>query len=193
MLGTIWLLLLLLGVGAAAASGRVGDVSGAAARAASEAVETTIALAGVMALWTGLMRIAERAGLAQALARLLRPLVRRLFPELPPDHPALGPMVMNVSANLLGLGSAATPFGLKAMQELARECREEGTATPAMITFLTLNTASFTLVPGTMIAMRAAAGAQVPADVLLPTLVASLGAGAVGLLVNAALRARQGG
>jgi spore maturation protein A len=119
------------------------------------------------------MRVAEEAGLVGALARLVRPVMRRLFPEVPADHPALGSMVLNVSANLLGLGNAATPFGVKAMQQLETLNPRPGTATDAQALFCAINTASLQLVPATVIALRAGAGSRAPAEILGATLLAS--------------------
>jgi spore maturation protein A len=189
MLNLIWMLLLVGGVVAAALSGNAAAVTDAAFASARQGVTTLLELAGLMALWMGLTRVAEKAGLMEGLAKLLRPLVVRLFPSLPPKHPAVGSMLMNMSANMLGLGSAATPLGLKAMQELqAANKGDKETASEAMCTFLTLNTCSITLVPGTIIAIRAAAGSMHPADIVAPTLVATVAAGLFGITVDALVR-----
>lgn len=189
MLNVIWLALVLLGFLAAGFRGDIGLVTRAATDAARGAIDIAINLAGVMALWLGLTRIAEESGLMQGLARLLGPLTRRLFPEIPRDHPALGTMAMNVSANLLGLGNAATPLGLKAMQDLQKlNRRDSQEASTAMITFLVLNTSSVTLIPGTLIALRAAHGSVSPADIVVPTLIATGCAAVAGLTTNAICR-----
>ncbi len=120
-----------------------------------------------------MMRIAERAGILRALARLLAPLVRRLFPDVPRDHPAMGYILSNMTANLLGLGNAATPMGIKAMEELQKLNPDPKTATPAMCTLLALNTASLTVVPTTVIALRAQMGSANPVDIVGTTLVAT--------------------
>ncbi|MBF0125322.1 MAG: spore maturation protein [Magnetococcales bacterium] len=151
--------------------------------AAGDAVQLAFHLIGTMAFFLGLMKIAEQAGLLRLLARLIRPLMVRLFPEVPAHHPAMGAMIMNLSANALGLGNAATPFGIRAMQELDRLNPVPGTATNAMALFLAINTASITLMPSTVIALRAAAGSADPAAVLPTTLFASFGATAVAILV----------
>ncbi|HEY3368297.1 MAG TPA: nucleoside recognition domain-containing protein [Symbiobacteriaceae bacterium] len=174
MLNLIWLLLMVIGVGVAAFTGRAGAVTDAAFTASKLAIETIIGLAGLMALWMGLMKVAEESGLMEGLAWLLRPLVHWLFPSVPPDHPAVGAILMNISANMLGLGSAATPMGLKAMQELQTLNPDDPeTASEAMCTFLTLNTSSVTLIPGTIIALRAASGSKYPAEIVAATLLAS--------------------
>jgi spore maturation protein A len=172
-MSVVWVVLLLASVAWAACTGRVGALPGAIADAAGRAVTLSLALAGVLALWLGLMKVAEEAGLVRALGRLARPVLRRLFPEVAPDSPAMGAMVMNIAANLLGLGNAATPFGLKAMEELERANPRPGTATDAQALLCSLNTASLQIIPATVIAMRAAAGARQPADVLGATLLAS--------------------
>lgn len=195
MMNLVWLGLILAGVAVAAASGRASEVTDAAFAGGKLAVETAIGLAGLMALWMGIMKIAERSGLMEGLAMLLRPVVRWLFPSVPRDHPAIGAMLMNISANMLGLGSAATPFGLKAMQELQKLNKDPETASEAMCTFLALNTASITLVPGTIIALRATYGSVNPAEIVVATLIASVAAGvfSVGLdwAVRTALRTRR--
>lgn len=189
VLNAIWLALVLGGILAAGMRGQVDAVATAATESARAAIDTAIGLAGVMALWMGLVRIAEQSGLMQGLARLISPVTRWFFPGLPRSHPALGAIAMNISANLLGLGNAATPLGLKAMQELQTlNTGDPEEATPAMCTFLVLNTSSVTLIPGTLIALRAAAGSRAPADIVVPTLIATLIAAAVALTADAVCR-----
>lgn len=137
-------------------------VTRAALDYAATAVTIALGLIGIMALWLGVMKVAEEAGAVRMLTRILEPLTKRLFPEVPPDHPAVGAMIMNVSANMLGLSNAATPFGLKAMEELNKLNPKAGTATNAMCTFLAINTAGLVLIPATAIAVRAAAGSVNP-------------------------------
>jgi spore maturation protein A len=146
------------------------------------AVELAIGLIGIMALWLGLMRIAERSGLVSALARPLKPIMVRLFPEIPPDHPAMGAMIMNIAANMLGLGNAATPLGLKAMGELNRLNKTAGTATDAMCTFLVINTSSVQLIPAAVIAIRAASGSTNPTEIIGPVILATTVNTVVGIL-----------
>jgi len=141
---------------------------------AGDAVQLALGLVGVMALFLGLMKVAEEGGLLKLAARGIRPLLIRLFPEVPADHPAMGAMVMNMAANLLGLGNAATPFGIKAMQELETLNPEPGRATDAMALFLAINTSSITLLPTGVIALRAAAGSTNAAGILPTTLCATL-------------------
>jgi spore maturation protein SpmA len=149
---------------------------------AKGAVDLVIKLIGPMCFFLGLMKVAEAGGLMQIIARLIRPLMVRLFPEVPADHPAMGAMILNLSANALGLGNAATPFGLRAMQELDKLNPYKGTATNAMALFLAINTASVTLLPTGVIALRQAAGSQDPAAVLPTTLFASICSTSVGVL-----------
>jgi spore maturation protein A len=137
-------------------------VTAAALDYAAIAVTISLGLIGVMALWLGLMKVAEEAGLLKVLTRLLAPVTRRVFPDVPSDHPAIGAIIMNTAANMLGLSNAATPMGLKAMEELNKLNPKIGTATNAMVTFLAINTGGLILIPATAIAVRAAAGSANP-------------------------------
>lgn len=141
--------------------------------AAKNAVILAINLIGIMAFWLGLMRILEAGGLIYALARKVKPLMVRLFPDVPPEHPAMGAMLLNMAANMLGLGNAATPFGIKAMLELNKLNYMPGVATNAMCLFLAINTSSITLLPLGAIGVRAAAGANNPANIFLPSVLAT--------------------
>ena len=133
---------------------------------ANTAVEIAIGLIGVMALWLGLIKVAEEAGLVKVLTRLLTPVTKRLFPDVPSDHPAIGAIIMNTAANMLGLSNAATPMGLKAMEELNKLNPKAGTATNAMVTFLAINTGGLILIPATAIAVRAASGSANPGIII---------------------------
>ena len=149
---------------------------------AGGAVELAIGLVGVMTLFLGLMKVAEAGGMLKILAWLIRPLMVRLFPEIPPSHPAMGAMILNMSANAMGLGNAATPFGIRAMQELDKLNPQPGTATNAMALFLAINTSSVTLLPTGVIALRAAAGSADPAAILPTTLFATIGSTTIAIL-----------
>jgi spore maturation protein SpmA len=149
---------------------------------ADGAVTLAIGLVGVMALFLGIMKIAEGGGLLTIIAKTIRPLMIRLFPDVPHDHPAMGAMVLNFSANALGLGNAATPFGIRAMQELDKLNPHKGTATNAMVMFLVINTASITILPTSAVALRAAAGSAEPAAIVPTTLFATIVATAVAIL-----------
>lgn len=142
------------------------NVTNEAIGKAGVAVKIALGLIGIMALWLGVMKVAEDAGLIAKLSNMIKPITKKLFPEIPSDHPAIGAMLMNISANMLGLGNAATPFGLKAMDELDKLNPEKGTATNAMVTFLAINTAGLTLIPVTAIAVRAAQGSADPAIII---------------------------
>ncbi|MCG8401190.1 MAG: nucleoside recognition protein, partial [Firmicutes bacterium] len=163
MLNYIWFGLLAVGIVVGIINGRIEAVTQAAIDSAGKAVELGIGLLGVMCLWTGLMGIAEKSGLVKRISRFLRPVLEFLFPHIPKKHPAMGAVVMNLVANLLGLGNAATPLGLKAMNELQKLNPGKDTATNAMCMFLVLNTSAIQLIPATIIAVRSAAGSQNPA------------------------------
>ncbi|MFA7330438.1 MAG: nucleoside recognition domain-containing protein [Candidatus Delongbacteria bacterium] len=173
MLTWIWLALVVGSVVVGAFTGRLDEVTKAAFDMAGTAVTIAISLIGVMSLWLGLMRVAEKAGLIQLLARALKPIFRRIFPEIPDGHPALGSILLNVSASWLGLGNAATPLGLKAMEQLQELNPLKDTASNSQVTFLAINTASITLIPATIIALRAGAGSANPAEIVGTTLIAS--------------------
>jgi len=150
---------------------------------ADTAVTISLGLIGVMALWLGIVKIAEEAGLLKLLTKLLTPLTSRLFPDVPADHPAVAAMVMNIAANMLGLNNAATPLGLKAMEELNKLNPKLGTATNAMCTFLVINTAGLTLIPATAIAIRAAQGSAEP-GIIIGTSIFGAGCATVAGLVS---------
>lgn len=158
------------------------EITNSAIDYASNAVKIALGLIGIMALWLGIMKIAEQAGLISLIAKWVRPITKFLFPDVPQDHPAIGSMIMNISANMLGLGNAATPFGLKAMEELDSINPEKGTATNAMCTFLAINTAGLTLIPATAIAIRAAAGSSDPAIIIGTSFFGALCATSVGII-----------
>jgi len=175
LLNWIWLGLILGAVVYAALTGRMEAVSTAIFDEAKGAVQLVINLTGVMVLFLGVMNVARDGGLLDAAARLLRPLLQRLFPDVPSDHPAMGAMVMNLASNVLGLGNAATPFGLKAMSELNRLNPHPGVATDSMVLFLAINTSAVTLMaPMGTIGVRAAAGSAAPMAIWIPTLIATL-------------------
>jgi len=165
-LNFIWAFLIISGVLFAAINGKMAECTQAVIDAAKGSVELAIGLIGIMAFWLGLMRLAEEAGLVRFLSRILKPILRPLFPSIPSDDPALGAMVANFAANILGLGNSATALGLKAMIELERLNPHKKTASNAMCTFLAINTSSLTLIPATVIAIRASAGSANPAEVI---------------------------
>ena len=151
-------------------TGNIDAVTQAAIDMAKTAVEIAIGLIGIMALWLGTMKIAEESGLIRIIARAIRPITIRLFPDVPEDHPAIGSIILNMAANLLGLGNAATPLGLKAMEELQDLNPEKETATNAMCTFLAINTSSIQLIlPATVVALMGAAANQIFITTILAT------------------------
>ncbi|MEA2572103.1 MAG: spore maturation protein [Acidobacteriota bacterium] len=189
MLNYIWFGLMAIALIVAAFTGRADAVTKGAVDSAKTAVEIAIGLVGIMTLWLGIMRVAEKAGLISMLGRLLRPFSRLLFPEIPPDHPAIGAMILNVAANMLGLSNAATPLGIKAMEELQTLNEEKETASDSMVTFMVLNTAGIQFIPATIIGVLAAAGAKNPAAIISTTLAATL-CGAIAAVITAKLLQR---
>jgi spore maturation protein SpmA len=181
MLNWIWLALVVLAVAIGGWNNRLGEVTSGAFDGAKTAVTIALGLIGIMALWLGVMRLAERAGLVQRIARVLHPIMRRLFPDVPPDHPAMGSMLMNMAANMLGLGNAATPLGLRAMRDLEQLNPRPTIASNAMCTFLAINTASVQLIPATAIALLAAAGSTRPTAIVGTALLATLCAAIVAI------------
>lgn len=182
MLNWIWLGLVLAAVAIAGITGQVHEMTKAAFDACENAVmKLALPLAGIFTLWLGIMRLAEKAGLINVIAVALRPVMRWLFPDVPPTHPAMGAMVMNMAANMLGLGNAATPLGLRAMQHLERLNPRPGTATNAMCTFLAINTSSIQLIPATTVAILAAKGATDPTSIIGAAFMATVCSTAVAL------------
>lgn len=174
MINVIWVLLMAGGIIYAGFHGRIELVTKSAISASEDAVTLSFKLIGVMCLWLGIMKIAEAAGVVRIISRLLSPIIRLLFPSVPSNHPAMGAIIMTLSANMLGLGNAVTPLGIKAMQELQKLNIKKDTASPAMCTLLALCTTGFTLVPATIIALRSAAGSISPAEIVGATLTVSL-------------------
>ena len=160
------------------------DMMTASTTSAKNAFELSLGLTGVLSLWMGIMKIGEKGGLVAALARLLSPVLSKIFPDVPKGHPAMGTMFMNFAANMLGLDNAATPMGLKAMQELQELNPDKETASNPMIMFLVLNTSGLTLIPVSVLTFRTQMGAANPTDIFLPILIATTVATLVGLLVT---------
>ena len=174
MLNYIWFALLAIALVFAIVNGKAPEVTKASVDSAKLAVEISLGLIGIMTLWLGIMRVAEKAGLVTMLARVLTPFRRLLFPEVPPDHPAIGAMIMNLAANMLGLSNAATPLGIKAMEELQELNPEKETASNAMVTFMVLNTAGIQFIPATIIGVLATAGSKNPTAIISTTIVATM-------------------
>ena len=170
MLNYIWFGLIFISVLVGTITGRIDEVTEAAIAMSKTSVEIAIGLVGIMALWLGTMRIAEESGLIQIIARALRPITIRLFPDVPSDHPAIGSIVLNMAANMLGLGNAATPMGLKAMKELQELNQQKDTATDAMCTFLAINTSSVQIIlPATVVGLMGAASNQIFITTIIAT------------------------
>ncbi len=175
MLNYIWFGMMFIGVVAGIFTGRIDEVTEAAIDMSKVAVQISIGLIGIMALWLGIMKIAEKSGLIQIIARGLKPITIRLFPDVPADHPAMGSIILNMSANMLGLGNAATPLGLKAMEELQELNPKKDTATNAMVMFLAINTSSVQLiVPATVVALMGVAASQIFITTILATLCSTI-------------------
>lgn len=188
MLNKFWCFLVLSAIVLAAIKGQPQLITEAALDAASSSVKYALGLIGLMSFWLGVMNVAEKAGLVDGLARLVQPLTKRLFPSVPKEHPALGFIVLNLSANILGLGNAATPFGLKAMTHL-QECNpRQDTASDAMITFLVLNTSCLVMIPATIIGIRYAAGSVAPTEIVATTFLATCVGMTISLTVDGAIR-----
>ena len=183
MLNYIWLSMIILAVVLGGINGKIENVTKSAIDSAGNAVVIAIGLIGIMALWLGIVKIAEDSGLMKLVAKAIAPILRRLFPDVPADHPALGSMTMNIAANMLGLSNAATPLGLKAMEDLEKLNKNPGIATNAMCTFLTVNTAGFQLIPATMIGILASSGSKDPTVIIGTTLAAGFTAVVTGVTV----------
>ncbi|MCL4439949.1 MAG: spore maturation protein [Firmicutes bacterium] len=189
MVNYVWLGMMVFGILVAAARGHIEVVTKAALDGAQVAVKTSLSLIAIITFWLGIMKLAEAAGLVRALARLVRPVTGFLFPSVPKDHPAMGAIVMNLSANILGLGNAATPMGLIAMQELQKLNKlRPDTASEAMCTFLALNTGCITIIPTTIIGIRVLYGSQDPTEIVGTTIFATLCGMTVAILVDRILR-----
>jgi len=184
MIHYIWLFMILSGVIAALMQGHVELVTSAALNGAKDAVAVCFGLISILVFWLGMMRIAQEAGLLEKLAKLLKPVATFLFPGVPHDHPAMGYILSNMSANLFGLGNAATPMGLKAMEELQKLNPDPKTATPAMCTLLALNTSGLTLIPTTIIGIRLKYGSADPTEIIGPTLLATICATSFAVLLD---------
>jgi spore maturation protein A len=174
MVNYIWVFLFVVGIVFGMFNGTMEDVNKAIFVGAQEAVTLCIGLISILVFWLGMMRIAQESGLLDRLSKLFRPLVKRLFPEVPASHPAMGYMLSNMIANMFGLGNAATPLGIKAMEELKKLNGGKNSASRSMVTFLAINTASITIIPTTVIAIRMNYKSVSPTDIVVPTLIATL-------------------
>ncbi|MEH7012873.1 nucleoside recognition domain-containing protein [Neobacillus niacini] len=174
MVNYIWVFMTLVGFVFALINGTMEEVNKAIFDGAKEAVTLCIGLISILVFWLGMMRIAQESGLLELLSKLFRPLVRRLFPDVPTNHPAMGYILSNMIANMFGLGNAATPLGIKAMEELKQLNGGKNSASRSMVTFLAINTASITVIPTTVIAIRMNYHSASPTEIVVPTLIATI-------------------
>jgi spore maturation protein A len=184
MVNYIWVCMMVIGFIVAAINGNMDKVNAAIFTSAKEAVTLSFAMISILVFWLGIMKIAEKGGLLEVLAYLFRPFVKRLFPDIPKDHPAQGYILSNMAANLLGLGNAATPMGIKAMEQLKILNGGKNEASRSMITLLAINTSSITLIPTTIIAIRMSYNSQSPTDIVAPTLLATAVATVGAILID---------
>ncbi|HLR41408.1 MAG TPA: nucleoside recognition domain-containing protein [Virgibacillus sp.] len=173
MVNLIWSCMAIIGIVYAMINGTMDQVNKALFESASDAVTLSIGLISILVFWLGIMKIAEKAGILTALAKLFRPFIVKLFPDIPSDHPAIGYILSNVTANLFGLGNAATPMGIKAMEQMKQLSGSE-TASRSMITFLALNTSGLTLIPTTVIAIRMQYNSVSPTEIVGTTIIATI-------------------
>lgn len=184
MVNYIWVFMTVIGLVFAAVNGTMSQVNEAVFKGATEAVTLCIGLISILVFWLGMMRIAETAGLLDKLSSLFRPLVTKLFPEVPAGHPAMGYILSNMMANMFGLGNAATPLGIKAMEELKKLNGGKDYASRSMITFLAINTSSITLIPTTVIAIRITYDSASPTSIVGPTLMATCISAIAAILID---------
>ena len=184
MVNYIWIGMTLIGLVFAAINGRMKEVNEAIFQSATEAVTLCIGLISILVFWLGIMRIAQESGLLDKFARVFRPLIKRLFPEVPENHPAMGYILSNIIANMFGLGNAATPLGIKAMEQLKELNGGKTSASRSMITFLALNTSGLTIIPTTVIAIRMNYHSASPTEIVGPTLMATTIATIAAILID---------
>ena len=173
-MGYIWVFLIVVSIIVGIINGRILEITQAITDSAELAVKISISLIGVLAFWLGLVKLAEKSGLVTVLSKLVKPITDFIFPEIPSGHPALGNIAMNVSANALGVTNAATPIGIKAMEDMQSLNDKKDTATNPMCMFLAINTAGFQLIPASVIAVLAATGSTNPTEIIGPTILITL-------------------
>ncbi|MFI3261049.1 MAG: nucleoside recognition domain-containing protein [bacterium] len=191
MVSLVWFFLIFLGIVYAIFSGQIDTINNSILSNGNTAIELILSIMPIIVLWTGIMKIAEDSGLLTVISRFFEPVLKFLFPNIPKDNPALGYIASNVTANMMGLGSAATPFGLKAMKELQKINNDKTVASSSMITFLVLNTGGVTLIPTTVIALRVASGSNDPTSIVLPAILATLISNFCGLSLDYLIRRRN--
>lgn len=188
MINTIWFFMIVAGIITAASKGQIHLVTEGVLKGSEQAVLVAAGLIGIISFWSGIMNIAQKAGLIEVVARIFGPLARKLFPEVPRDHPAMGALLLSMSANFLGLGNACTPLGLKAMGHLQELNQDKETASDAMCTFMTLTSSSLTVIPTTIIALRLTHGSRAPTEIIGPIIVATTCSTLVTILLDTYLR-----
>ena len=191
MVSYIWFILILIGIVYSLLTGSLETLNNSILTNSKKALDLTISIMPVIVLWTGIMKIAEESQFLQKFAKLVSPVLSKLFPDIPKDNPSLGYIASNIAANMLGLGSAATPFGLKAMQEMQKLNKKKDTATVPMITFLVLNTAGVTLIPTTVLALRIAHNSNNPSAIIIPGIIATMCSSLGGLTLDYFIRKRS--
>ncbi len=191
MVNVIWAVLIFIAILYSLITGNIDTINNGILTHASSGVNLILEMMPLIVLWTGIMKIAEEAGLLNIFAQVLNPLLSKLFPSLDKNHKALGYIASNIGANMLGLGSAATPFGLKAMEELQKDNPKKDTATEAMITFLVLNTGGVTLIPTTVIALRMMYGSKNPTEIIITSILATMVSSISGLILDYFIRKKN--
>ncbi len=191
MINYIWFGLISIGLFYAFITGNVDVVNAEILNSGSKSFSLILEMGPIIILWMGILKIAEKSGLLEAFSKILKPVLCKLFPSIRKDSKALGYIASNVAANALGLGSAATPFGLKAMEELQKENENKEVASDAMITFLVLNTSGVTIIPTTVIALRMATGSANPSEIIITGLLATICSSAAGLLLDYYIRRKK--
>ncbi len=192
MLNYIWGVMIVISLVTSLFTGRIEQTAAAAAAGAASAIDGCISLLGIMCLWTGIAKIGERAGIISVFSKILRPVTRVIFPKLKDGSPALSAIVMNIVANLLGMGNAATPLGIKAIKELDKLNRGRSTASDEMCMFVVINTASIQLFPATLISLRQSFGSANPGEVIVPVWIVSVCALFVGICIAKIFERRKG-
>ncbi len=191
MVNGIWVSLILIAIIYSIFTGNIETINNGILTHASSGINLVLDMLPLMILWNGMMKIAEESGLLDCFSKILNPILSKLFPKLPKNHKALGYIASNIAANMLGLGSAATPFGLKAMNELQKDNLKKDTATESMITFLVLNTAGVTLIPTTVIALRLMNGSKNPTEIIITSIIATFISSISGLLLDYLIRRKN--
>lgn len=191
MVNYIWFVLIFIGLVFSLFTGNIVNINNSILTNGKDALDLVISIMPIIVLWTGIMRIAEDSGLLKNFAKLVQPILSKLFPDVPKDNPAIGYIASNIAANMMGLGSAATPFGLKAMNELQKINSNKDVASTPMITFLVLNTAGVTIIPTTVLALRIAYGSVNPSEIIIPAVIATFCSSIGGLTLDYYIRRRK--